>query len=91
MVINDSLEGKIAFFTPVAAFVPTVWTEPFRVFSFGDEIVGLIIEVRSYINSGQKNGSLSVHELDVLIGDKIYCHTYNSSRSAEFRILEDKC
>ena len=77
-------------FTPTATFTPTIYLEPFHVFTFSDETLGLIIEARSFKDSTTK--LLSVHELDVLIGDQVYCHTYHSSCEPDFRILgENKC
>lgn len=82
----ENPKGKIVAFTPVASFTPTVYKEPFRVFSFDDEIIGMIIEVREYLTI---DGNHDVYELDVLIGEEIFCHTYNSSTVPHFRILEE--
>lgn len=82
----ENPEGKIIAFTPVASFTPMVYKEPFRVFSFDDEMIGVIIEVREYLTI---DGIHDVYEMDVLIGEEIFCHTYNSSLEPNFRILEE--
>lgn len=82
----ENPKGKIAAFTPVASFTPTVYKEPFQVFSFDDETIGLIIEVREYLTI---DGEYDAYEMDVLIGEEIFCHTYNLSLEPDFRILEE--
>lgn len=82
----ENPRGKIIAFTPVASFTPSVYKEPFGIFSFDDEIIGMIIDVREYLTI---DGEFEVYELDVLIGEEIFCHTYNSSSIPHFRILEE--